>query len=438
MKTLYPCPAVINNYVKQLFFKLFVVAIVMACTTTLSFAQELVFQNPQLEIGTAGADGAVYRFSNVLPNIDALVKINCRSDDKVGLSNIDMDFTGHNKAFQPQVIYDKGSTPNGTTRWWMEFQVSFVKATTNTAVQVTSFDVTALDIDGNGDKLSENVSFYGLSTYTLESITSLKVEDIKESGVRVGKLFEGPTDHYVDVDTSATKVMATLKYLNTNSFKMRTGAESKGNQCAAERMYSFWFKSFKFQTPVVLTLPVVLSGFSAKLVDTKVQLNWATDAEINNSHFVVEKSYDNKTFSDAAIIFSNGNSNTKQLYAYNDKLTATDKGVIYYRLKMVDKDGEYKNSAVKAVKTGTTETLAVSIYPNPVVNELRVTIPANWQQKQISLQLINTNGQVVKQVQTPSASQTELVDVRELKPAVYIIRAVNGEQVITQKIVKAN
>src|SRR5690242_1647052 len=59
---------------------------------------ELVFRNGTLVTGTAGADGAVYRFPGVATGIDALVKINGRSSSLVKLVSIDLTNTGFDKA----------------------------------------------------------------------------------------------------------------------------------------------------------------------------------------------------------------------------------------------------------------------------------------------------------------------------------------------------
>src|SRR5512141_691470 len=69
---------------------------------------ELVFQNPTLISGTAGQDGAIYKFANVASGIDATIKIVGRSSNSVVLSTIDSTGIGWSKAFQP-VVGIKGS-----------------------------------------------------------------------------------------------------------------------------------------------------------------------------------------------------------------------------------------------------------------------------------------------------------------------------------------
>src|SRR5690606_17718906 len=113
------------------------------------------------------------RFPQVTSNVDALVTINGRSSSMVKLLSIDMSHVGHDKAFQPQVTWNNNTTPGGTTDWWMEFKITFVKAGTTTPAAVNSFDITAIDIDGNGDRLNEWVSFYDLKTSLFELNTLL-------------------------------------------------------------------------------------------------------------------------------------------------------------------------------------------------------------------------------------------------------------------------
>lgn len=100
--------------------------------------QELVFQNSSLQSGTAGADGAVYRFPSVNLFQDALVTISGRSSNLVTLSSIDLTNTGFAKAFQPQIEYNNGSV-NGAQNWWMEFTISFVDHNTSTPSIINSF-----------------------------------------------------------------------------------------------------------------------------------------------------------------------------------------------------------------------------------------------------------------------------------------------------------
>jgi len=417
------------------------VLLLVAANNTVKAQQELVFRNSSLASGTDRKDGAVYRFPSVTGGVDALIKINGRSSSMVELKDIDLDNTGHDKAFQPRVTYNNGNA-NGAVDWWMEFQVSFVKENTNTAINVTSFDITSLDIDGNGDKLSEYVSFYKQKSSTLETgslLTVTNLLDIITNLLLPGKKFSGPVTNYADIDTSATKVMVTNTYENTNSFVFRTGAKTTGSTGATDRMYSFWFKGFSYSQPSITFLPATLVNWTATYNSGTVALSWTTTMEKNLSHFTIERSNDGIEYTDAAMIITEGNSDVKKNYSFTDKLSASASGIMYYRLKAVDLDGRTKTSDVRAVRLGkASETVKMIIYPNPATSEVRVTVPQSWQNKAVTYELLNTNGQLMKSISRPNANQTEIISLSQVPAGMYIMKVSNGVDTGAQAVVKSN
>ncbi|MGZ5135672.1 MAG: hypothetical protein ACXWCG_10995, partial [Flavitalea sp.] len=132
---------------------------------------ELVFRNPVLESGTALKNGAKYRFANAGKDIDAKVEIKRRSASNVVINNIDLTSFGWDKAFQPELGILGTVAPNQF--WWVEFEISFYKKGTNTRQQVSQFDVTSLDVDGDNVSIQEFVQFEKPKSVTYSAITSL-------------------------------------------------------------------------------------------------------------------------------------------------------------------------------------------------------------------------------------------------------------------------
>jgi hypothetical protein len=95
--------------------------------------------------------------------------------------------------------------------------------------------------------------------------------------------------------------------------------------------------------------PVTLLQFSAKQANNKVLLSWSTGKEENCSHYIIERSYDNENYHQAALIFSGEITDSVNCYSFRDIIKNASAPIIYYRLKMVDKDGKYKFSEVKTV-----------------------------------------------------------------------------------------
>ena len=416
-------------------------------TNAQTTSSELVFKNATLDSGKAGKDGAIYRFPSVKSGVDARVKITGRSSSLVKLEDIDLTNTGFDKAFQPQVSYNNGNASRGND-WWMEFQVSFVQTGTKVPATVSSFNATALDIDGDDNGLAEYVNFYKQNSYTLEQHSQLTVASLLDNLLdnllslllppTPGKKFTGTTTDHSGIDTSATALMVTNTYNNTNTFTVRTGASTSKTTSEASRMYAFYFKSFSYQASTVATLPVTMINWNATYSNNTVSLKWTTTVEKNASHFIVERSADGVEYTDAAMLFAVGNSDVLNNYAYNDKIPAANTGVLYYRIRSVDMDGKSTVSETKVIRLGaaTANTVKITTYPNPVQSELRITVPASWQNKSVIYQLINTNGQTVKTIVTGNAGQTEVMSMSQVPSGIYIMKVTCGNETGIQSILK--
>lgn len=425
----------------RLFCLFYVLFIVAATTAVAQPNNEMVFENPTLEPGSVSgtANGAVYRFSNVNNQLDALMTITGRSSSQVTVSNLDITGNGFNKAFQPQIKFNNGNI-NSAGTWWIEFQFQFVNKGTKLPAQLSVFHVTGLDIDGNGSRLREWDAFYGGASYTLENNSLLTVSNLLGAlnlPLLNGKQFMGSLTEHNNIDTAATDIMTTVKYTNTSSMIIRLGATTTGSANNANRMYSVWFKNFAYVAPIS-TLPVKLTAFTAALTKDKVNLKWETASEINVSHFELERSTDGVNFFQVAMVFSNGAADMKASYAYSDNVASFQVPVVYYRLRSVDIDGKSEISETRIIRLAKDQANSISLltYPNPVMNELRVTVPNNWQNKQTVFELFNANGQIANRKATNGSNQTETINTSNLAPGFYIVRVSCDGQTAQQKIVK--
>jgi hypothetical protein len=126
-------------------------------------------------------------------------------------------------------------------------------------------------------------------------------------------------------------------------------------------------------TSTSTTLPVNLLSFDAVLQDGFVELSWETASEINNDHFVVERSDDGVNWTSFAKVKGAGNSNSTLLYFQAD--VANFSGVRYYRLTQVDFDGTQE--IFKIVSVSKSSNLPFTVMPNPMVDEVIVQYSAN-------------------------------------------------------------
>jgi len=84
-------------------------------------------------------------------------------------------------------------------------------------------------------------------------------------------------------------------------------------------------------------LPINLASFESKCDNNQTSLEWATESEVNNNFFIVEKSGADFLFEEIGKVFGAGNSSSQIEYSFID--TEINEETAYYRLVQVDFDG---------------------------------------------------------------------------------------------------
>jgi Lamin Tail Domain/Secretion system C-terminal sorting domain len=178
-----------------------------------------------------------------------------------------------------------------------------------------------------------------------------------------------------------------------------------------------------------LILPITLLNFDGKKVDNFNQLYWTTASEINNDYFVLERSYDTKSFNQIAVIEGAGNSTSNINYIENDKFFDLNQTVSYYRLKQVDFDGIYSYSNIVSIDNKANN-IGFNIYPNPTSNY--ITFYSN-SSLPIFYQLISIDGKIVKE---GSFINHKKIELSNLSNGTYFIKAISNEKIFLEKIIK--
>jgi len=417
---------------------------------TQTLVPELIFSKPQLKTGaaSAGTNGAVYIFRNVTQGIDALVTINGRSDDHVVLANIDVagpeqntSGIGYDNAWQPRVAYNN---PGGITLpdWWMEFQVKFVlHADVNKPVSVSQFLVAVMNPGSEVTDTQQILNFYGLQSYTMEKNAVFHAQhvtgtlaDPSQSGME----FDGTERNYPDVSTSAGSVMVTSNYVDANNFAIRIGGRTdNGNAKAVVRMHSLLFKSFNFKDPVSNQQPGGLLGFAAQLNGRKVLLDWKTTAHANASHFIVQRSADGICFDDAALMFSEEDDNDARDYQYAERVRPANRGLLYYRLKIVDMHDQCRYSGVVMLNLDENNSgpglLKVS---GTIGDDVDALNPRPRREALVSAETRFSNNHTLQTSSTYYTTQATIMQIVDLPADVNVIKTMNGTQSPAQPCIK--
>lgn len=123
-----------------------------------------------------------------------------------------------------------------------------------------------------------------------------------------------------------------------------------------------YFSRIKDTTNVV---PVELVSFSSSIRGSKVSLNWITATELNNHGFEIERSLDESIWRIIGFDAGKGTITETQYYSFTDDISDLSQNKVYYRLKQIDFNGNYRYSnVVEVVRIPTDYNLAQN-FPNP-------------------------------------------------------------------------
>lgn len=111
------------------------------------------------------------------------------------------------------------------------------------------------------------------------------------------------------------------------------------------------------------TVPVELFSFDVKENNGNGILNWSTAAEINSSHFELEKSINARDWIKFDHVQGAGNSNSIIEYQSIDYKLGNVK--TYYRLRLLDFDGNYDYSGIRVIDKIKNRLV---VYPNPSIS----------------------------------------------------------------------
>ncbi len=143
------------------------------------------------------------------------------------------------------------------------------------------------------------------------------------------------------------------------------------------------------------SLPIELVAFTAILNGNgQVQLDGATELEINNDDFTVERSVDGLEFEPVDVVAAAGNSTLMRQYRTLD--SEPYDGLSYYRLKQTDFDGTFTYSPMRNILVARSQdSPAISVYPNP--NQGRFQLEVAGMYGMASVVVMDLQGRVAYQ-----------------------------------------
>ena len=191
------------------------------------------------------------------------------------------------------------------------------------------------------------------------------------------------------------------------------------NSSAARWEVSFaatGFGGFFIKTQLT-PLPLQLLSFNGSGQSGYNLLQWTTTQEINTKYFELESHTGQGSFTTIATIDAVGNGSG--IYSYRDtkNYNATN---VYYRLKMVDRDGHFTYS--QTISLGSNDNVTVTVYPNPATDVLYISTGNSLLQSNAAL--YDASGRLLQNILITTSSQP--INVRQLNSGLYFLKLADG------------
>ncbi|HMO61300.1 MAG TPA: T9SS type A sorting domain-containing protein [Ferruginibacter sp.] len=186
--------------------------------------------------------------------------------------------------------------------------------------------------------------------------------------------------------------------------------------------------ALRFKPPTAQ--PVTLLSFTAARRSGINTLTWVTSQELNSSYFAVERSTDGRNFITVGTVSAAGNSTNNNSYSFSDN--PAPKGMIYYRLKLVDTDNSYTYSAVKMIKnTGFAD---VTVFPNPGKDAAHINITAD-KRSTATITISDQSGRLLYNQHTALNEGLNRININTANFATgtYLIKIQLNEEVIVRR-----
>lgn len=170
-------------------------------------------------------------------------------------------------------------------------------------------------------------------------------------------------------------------------------------------------------------LPIELFNFYLENLSNRIVINWQTLSEHNNAYFEIQKSTNAKDFEKIGTVEAAGNSAELLMYSFVD---VEKNGVVYYRLKQVDFDGNYTYSQILSSENAT----KTVFYPNPSNGSINLSIS----NENSTVSIVNSMGNVVYR-ESFSDKGNYIIDLKNQANGVYWLEVISNEDTTIEQLI---
>jgi hypothetical protein len=169
--------------------------------------------------------------------------------------------------------------------------------------------------------------------------------------------------------------------------------------------------------------------------DNVTDLSWQIGHSGDVQYFVLERSTDNNTYSQIYKRDMAGKGDITS-HGYTDDLSEITAKLIFYRLKIVERNGGIKYSRIIAVSKDPDGRAGIKVLPNPVKTNYTLLVTSSRTEKAV-IEIADLSGQVIERMEMQvqkGSSVVSLVNPVSRAYGMYLVRLSLGDDVYTTKL----
>ncbi|MBS1607857.1 MAG: T9SS type A sorting domain-containing protein [Bacteroidetes bacterium] len=236
-------------------------------------------------------------------------------------------------------------------------------------------------------------------------------------------------------DLLSTTKGTSAKMGNGGSF---TGDASPGSKTSVQRNATHGCATERDWRCVSYILKCNIITFKGSLENKTVSLEWAALCDQDADYFTVERSIDGNAFTYLGLVEVGVVANKPTTFRYADNISLVKSSFVYYRLKTVTKQAKISYSSIVAIPLNDNSKQDIHIVPNPVTNQLRLTI-TSFSKLKADVQIFDENGRMMMNRSANVKAGTNYLEFSETENypmGVYYLRVKLDNNVITRKFNK--
>jgi hypothetical protein len=180
-----------------------------------------------------------------------------------------------------------------------------------------------------------------------------------------------------------------------------------------------------------IVLPVEFLAFTGVASGRNALLNWQTIYETNSAYFIIQRSTNGTDFDSIGRVNGSGTTFAAHDYSFTDASVPYFNRPIYYRLKLVNTNGSFKESGIVSVTVSVSNNgELVRLYPTviPASSQLTAEITSDKDQL-VTFQFFDGNGRKLAQFtrQVIAATNRFSISAGTLLPAGWLYVRVTGQ-----------